>query len=814
MGIITKGGRIVRSTKNLYRKMGPSGSIRRKSGGRSSASSAPTTIRSTGGGKRIQPQMRTGRNIDLSGVTLTEEQKEKLREKGYNVGKKTKAGVIPQMTQAQVDARNQAWRNRTSPQTKTATSNALGFASTSNVLRNSLQKPQLEFSVLPNSAGKTSLFTPSFNTANSTMDAARTPEERAKLASDERMENIGITAATLLTPVPGDELLAGALGARALRGGSKLARTTAPKVASKSKNVATSVVDRIKNLIMKGGRTAPSMSRGIASRAVSAFKNRPVMSSLGVALIGGAGYSGYQAYNNSVSTAGTVRNAVPSGSSTSGTSTQTDKTTTQTSPEATQTPASNVISDSGSTPVEVTSGTQKNSPISRQGGVQTGYSGMGAIEGEPQTDRYGAAQQQAMNLQRAEGSEAGAGVAPVGDQVDLAVAAQSRDKAKQLLEQYGSEATTLPEFKESINTMLASNLANLNAIQPNPPEPVIETPEQEQWLLQQDQMEQPSVREYMDQVRRDMGMTSMESQRLDVMKQLEAVSQTYQEAIDQIKQNPNLPKGLAARRMTEVFQDQKFASNQLIAQLDQLDQQLEDANNRLNFELGIYREEQSQMEKERARRLDQFGYLVDSNAVGGLDDKEIRQWSQATGIPEEAIRSLKTNALTPDRDYGVRWETDANGDTFMITYDKNNPLGEVDARFVGQFGTPKSTGGGGDTINDMSDIEAYANELINNPDFKVSNIPAEIRADAIERRNQILNAPYSDDEINQYIMGVKESGLSFEEALAEIESDPRVENRATAGHIAARIYGVKPEDFSNERGVPAIKSFFSSLFNR
>jgi len=143
--------------------------------------------------------------------------------------------------------------------------------------------------------------------------------------------------------------------------------------------------------------------------------------------------------------------------------------------------------------------------------------------------------------------------------------------------------------------------------------------------------------------------------------------------------------------MTEIFEQQKFATNSLIAQLDQIDRQLEDANNRLNQEMGIWKEEQDMMEKERMRRVDQFGYLLDSGAIGGLNDTEIQQWSAVTGIPESAIRSLKTQAGNVKTEYTQRYEKDPNtGDMYIISTDKNNPLAEPIITYAGNFGATRS----------------------------------------------------------------------------------------------------------------------------
>jgi len=54
---------------------------------------------------------------------------------------------------------------------------------------------------------------------------------------------------------------------------------------------------------------------------------------------------------------------------------------------------------------------------------------------------------------------------------------------------------------------------------------------------------------------------------------------------------------------------------------------------------------------------------------------------------------------------------------------------------VGTKGKTGTGSSGGST--DSNDVEAYALELLNNPDFTVSNVPQNIRAKVIAKRDQI-----------------------------------------------------------------------------
>lgn len=423
----------------------------------------------------------------------------------------------------------------------------------------------------------------------------------------------------------------------------------------------------------------------VANTVIRTVAKHPVLSGLGALAVGSALVG---SGDSPTGTAGTVRNAVPS----TGADTQTKEATATPTSQRTASPQSFSTFDQQVSSMSAPSGGASfvggGSVGGGFGGGTGGSVGGSALRGEGTSEERVQAQAKAMQLARSQVDQAGVGAAPIGDQVDLASLQALRDKTRSMLDQYGPDAATMPEFKASIQALIASGVENLKKIQPSPPVPVVETPEQEQYAIEND------ARAFMDDVRKQLGMPDLESQRIDVMQQLQVVQETYQGVIDQIKQNPNLPKGLAARRLTEVFEDQKFASNQLLGQLEVIDQQLEDGNNELDRQFGIFTYEQDQNEKAQARRADQLGFMVDSGAIAGMSDKEIRQWASATGIPEAAIRQMKTNALNPSKEWSVSYETNPNtGEKFAIYTDKNDPTGQPQVVSLGRFGVSGGTSG-------------------------------------------------------------------------------------------------------------------------
>lgn len=484
--------------------------------------------------------------------------------------------------------------------------------------------------------------------------------------------------------------------------------------------------------------TAPKPTSPLRQPVTQAFRNAPVgtaISGLGALAIGaGIGssigsYTGETGGEMGGASAGTVRNATPSTNGAGGTAPTTPTDTTGSTATPANTKQSSVTQSTSSSfaPQSLSAPASYSSPVS--GGAGGGTTSVGGAVGSgtgysptpvgENGQELGDAGSRALALQRAQAQQA-TGTVPIGDQVDLGNLEQLRQRARDLLDQHGAEAVTMPEFKANVQAMLAAGIENLKKIQPTPPEPVVDTQEQADFLNAQDPTQQQSMRSFMDDTRRALGMPDMERQRVDVMQQLQVVQETYQRVIDDIKTNPNLPKGLASRRLTEVFEDQKFAANALLAQLQMIDTQLSDANARLNQEMGIYEYEQNQNEKERQRRIDQFGYLVDSGAVAGLSDKEIRQWAAITGIPEDAIRAAKDAKNTTEKDYDVKWENDEFGNTYQVIYDKNDPLAEPIVRNVGQLSRNYSKPAGG-TSATPKEQKIYSSK----------DIPGDVRASLI-----------------------------------------------------------------------------------
>ncbi len=94
----------------------------------------------------------------------------------------------------------------------------------------------------------------------------------------------------------------------------------------------------------------------------------------------------------------------------------------------------------------------------------------------------------------------------------------------------------------------------------------------------------------------------------------------------------------------------------------------------------------------------------------------------------------------------ISTQTDENGVVSIITREAD---GGFKINSVGKVGkATKKTGGTTDTGN-TNDVETYAVEAINNPDFNINNVPQKIRGKVIARKNDILNEANSGNQPQQ-----------------------------------------------------------------
>jgi hypothetical protein len=115
-------------------------------------------------------------------------------------------------------------------------------------------------------------------------------------------------------------------------------------------------------------------------------------------------------------------------------------------------------------------------------------------------------------------------------------------------------------------------------------------------------------------------------------------------------------------------------------------------------------------------------------------------------------------------------------------------------------GTKKASGGGSGDDGSASDVEAYALELLNNPNFTPSNVPQGIRAQVLQKRDQIIA-----------------------EANAQQQADAQAAEalKASQPKLTAHDFGAGVKDVFTQKipslaksGYNTTKNFFKGLFGQ
>lgn len=234
--------------------------------------------------------------------------------------------------------------------------------------------------------------------------------------------------------------------------------------------------------------------------------------------------------------------------------------------------------------------------------------------------------------------------------------ALSADDLGQLKNTLTTQAQKYAEALMKKNALPRDNMGN--------PIGVEETPSQGDWIENAVPLpDRSNIRAEMDAVRQQAGQPALIEQRNQIMADLQAAREIFTKAIDDIKANPDLPKGLAARRIADLMDSQKLTIDSLMAQLDQTLTQLDDIDELVDQEFNIIKAENAQEEELFDRRMKMFDFYVESNAIGGLKDSEISGFAQQYGVSESIVRNIRDAALEPN----VRIEGNARDGFYKVT---------------------------------------------------------------------------------------------------------------------------------------------------
>ena len=230
-----------------------------------------------------------------------------------------------------------------------------------------------------------------------------------------------------------------------------------------------------------------------------------------------------------------------------------------------------------------------------------------------------------------------------------------------------------PESLQLLNNTIETAKNEITRLQALPENPVKETPEQDAFVNSQQGNLRVTMRQQMDASREKYGLPGLEKNRIDIMNTIQASNQAFTAIIKDIRDNPNLPKGLAARRIQEFTRENSINIQNLVGQLDVLNQQIGDANSLVNQEFKIEELAQSQENRLRDDMRQNLNMLITSGALGSLSDADLQKYADGSGVTIESLKAMRSKMQSSGGNVtNIQWKDDGKGNLTAVGIDANN----------------------------------------------------------------------------------------------------------------------------------------------
>ncbi len=201
--------------------------------------------------------------------------------------------------------------------------------------------------------------------------------------------------------------------------------------------------------------------------------------------------------------------------------------------------------------------------------------------------------------------------------------------------------------KQTVYSQLQTNLLaakqRLDQQVAVPENPVVDTPEQLAFI--QGNQDPFGVKQLIDQVKATQtNLGQLETTRVDLMKNVQALNEAYRPIIKEIKENPNLPKALARRKIENLAISQKEVLQGFLDQLQVVNQQIDDQNQIVNRTLQIANFAQGQQNTAVDNARQALQLMISSGAIAGATDAELQQYASVLGMPLAGLKKAKEAA--------------------------------------------------------------------------------------------------------------------------------------------------------------------------
>jgi len=207
------------------------------------------------------------------------------------------------------------------------------------------------------------------------------------------------------------------------------------------------------------------------------------------------------------------------------------------------------------------------------------------------------------------------------------------------------DAQSLIQAIELLERDVEAKTQELLDMQGVPEEPVIPTPEQE--ALEQ---ANPGLRGEIDNMRRQAGLPQIEKQIIELETQEQVLLEKFQQIVDDIESDPELPKSLAKRRIAEFEKTFGRSLNRISNSLKRLGTKRDQINDQIDQELGIIKEERAEEERTRDNTRQFLQQLISTGGLANLSGDQVKILARDLQQSEESIKALQSAVSKPDVD--------------------------------------------------------------------------------------------------------------------------------------------------------------------
>lgn len=256
----------------------------------------------------------------------------------------------------------------------------------------------------------------------------------------------------------------------------------------------------------------------------------------------------------------------------------------------------------------------------------------------------------------------------VGDEIDVGDIESRIQERQSLIERGNLTNQDVSTVLEGIKQDALTIFNELQAQDQTPERPVFETVPEQQLMQQAAQQGGPGLatqfQQRADQLKQEFGVDTLLNEFNEKQKQLDALTESVDRFVNELREDPDLPVGLAQRRINRIQEEFGPQIQRVQNDLERIQDQVNIRRNQFNSaldtlaqEFNLRQTEQQQLRQQQQqvmqRNRQELQSLIDSGAIANLDDQTLQQAAQATGFDIGSLQALRESVGQTDRETQV-----------------------------------------------------------------------------------------------------------------------------------------------------------------